>query len=90
MHIKENLIDILSAGGASHVTRSHHTDDESGISATSTFWNLVDRQNTQADKIRSEFWQFLYNIHTILQGGSNKELPCQEDLIQQAKCNFMP
>ena len=90
MHIKENLIDILSAGGASHVTRSHHTDDESGISATSTFWNLVDRQYTRADKITSKCWQFLYNIHTVLQGGSNKELPCQEDLIRQAKCCVVP
>ena len=36
----ENLVDILSTGGASHVTGSHHTDDESGVSSTSTFWNL--------------------------------------------------
>ena len=49
---QKNLVDIFSAGGASHVTRSHHTDDESGVSATSTFWNLVNRWYTQADKIR--------------------------------------
>ena len=48
----QNLVDILSAGGASHVTRSHHTDDESGVSPTSTFWNLGDGWLTQANKIR--------------------------------------
>ena len=41
--VEVNLVDILSAGGASHVTGSHHTDDEGGVSACSTFWNLVDR-----------------------------------------------
>ena len=41
--VEVNLVDILSAGGASHVTGSHHTDDEGGVSPSSTFWNLVDR-----------------------------------------------
>ena len=52
--MEKNLVDILSTGGASHVTGSHHTDDKSGVSSTGTFWNLVDRWvYSLSDKIRS-------------------------------------
>merc|ERR1719370_644777 len=50
------LVDIFSAGGASHVTRSHHTDDESGVSATSTFWNLC----------RIKIWRIVFVQHFSL------------------------
>ena len=69
--MEKNLVDILSTGGASHVTGSHHTDDESRVSSTGTFWNLVDRWvYSLSDKIRSGLRSSFDIMHAVLQGDS--------------------